>query len=103
MLNTRLHVSICSMHSGRLYDWGEGSVMEIPGSGQPALSSPHTRGAKNGSLTDAIVQISADLLLYCDRDVAIFRSAICGGVVRFRIVLSVAFGGKHVRRNSPCV
>src|SRR6516225_811 len=86
---------------GRLYDWGEGSVMEIPGSGQPALSSPHSRGAKNGSLTEAIVQNSADLLLYCDRDVSIFRSAICGGVVRFRIVLPVAFGGKNVRRNSP--
>ena len=78
---------------GSLYDWGEGSVMEIPGSGQPALSSPHSRGAKNGSLTETAVQNSANLLLYCDRDVAIFRSAICGGVVRFRILLPVAFGG----------
>ena len=78
---------------GRLYDWGEGSVTEIPGSGQPALSSPHSRGAKNGSLTETAVQNSANLLLYCDRDVAIFRSAICGGVVCFRILLSVAFGG----------
>ena len=77
---------------GRLYDWGEGSVTEIPGSGQPALSSPHSRGAKNGSLTETAVQNSANLLLYCDRDVAIFRSAIRGGVVRFRILLSVAFG-----------